>query len=189
MAEVKGSLLVDVVRLIRANKDRDWKKYLNEKDLEIIESQILPTAWYPLDTYERAERAIFQEIGQGKLENARIWGRFAIDDMVKRIYQNLIEEQDPMLTLERFTLFRKQLFRFQDPNFQPMEFSQMGPKQVRIKIQLNHPLELFEAYAYQSMGSFERLVELAGGKEPKVSIVEYDWKSRCPYAVLEVSWK
>jgi len=189
MTEVKGSLLLDVVRLIRANKDRDWKKYLNDRDLEIIQSQILPSSWYPLDTYERAELAIYQEIGKGKIENALVWGRFAMDDLVKRVYQNLIEEQDPLLALERFALFRKTLFRSSDPDFQPIEFKQLGPNNARITIKLNHPLELFEVYAHQSMGSFERLVELAGGKDGKVAMVEHDWKGSRPYAVLEISWK
>ncbi len=35
----------------------------------------------------------------------------------------------------------------------------------------------------------ERLVELAGGSRPKVSILEFDWKGKNPYAVLDISWQ
>ena len=189
MADVKGSLLEDVVRLIRANKDKDWRKYLTEKDLDIIHGQILPSSWYPLDVYERAEFAVFMEIGKGKLEMAHQWGRFLMEDLVKRVYQNLIEEGDPMIALERFSLFRKQLFRFNDPNFRVIEFQQTGEKKARITIRIHHPVETFEAYTHQSIGSFERLVELAGGKNVAVNIVEYEWKGKIPYSVLDISWQ
>ncbi len=189
MSEVKGSLLLEVARLIRANKDRDWTKYLTERDLEIVHSQILPSSWYPLDTYERAELAIFKEIGREKLENARTWGRFAMDDMIKTVYQNLVEEQEPMQTLQRFALFRRQLFKFPDPAFQTIEFKDLGPNHSQVIIRLGHPLKEFEVYSYQSMGMFERLVELAGGKEVRVVTVDHNWDLPIPYAVLDLSWK
>ena len=189
MAEVKGSLLAGVVRLIRANKDKDWRKYFTEKDMEIIESQILPSSWYPLDTYERAEIAVFKEIAQGKLDVARAWGRFLIEDIIKNVYQTLVDEKDPKISLERFVMFRKQLFRFNDPNFQAIEFKSKAPGQVHVTLRAHHPLPEFEAYCHQAMGSFERLVEMAGAREAKAIIMEYDWKSQIPWATIEISWK
>jgi hypothetical protein len=189
MAEIKGSMLLNVARLIRANKEKDWAKYLNEKDLALIHSQILPSTWYPMDTYERAEIAVFHEIAQGKLEVARVWGRFLLEDMVKRVYQNLVEEQDPMSALQKFAVFRKQLLRFENPDFQALECKKLGPKEALMTVRLDRPVAEFEAHCNQTVGTFERLVELAGGKEVKAEILEHDYKGPKPFVNIKISWK
>lgn len=46
--EVKGTLLVDYVKAIKGNKDREWDKWLEPEDWELIEGNVLPSQWYPL---------------------------------------------------------------------------------------------------------------------------------------------
>ena len=188
MAKVKGSLLLDVARMIRASKDKDWKKYLNDKDLEIINSRVLASSWYPSETYERASYAIFQEIAGGNLNTAKAWGRFVMEDIVKRFYSSLVQEKDMVIALERFKVARLQWFQFDDPQFKAMEIEALGTNQAKIIIRSDHPVP-FEAYSYQSMGSFERLIELCGRKNVKAEIKEHDWKADQPYSVLVLSWE
>ena len=45
--KVKGTMMIDQVRMIRGNKDKDWNKYLKPEDWNIIKGMILPAAWYP----------------------------------------------------------------------------------------------------------------------------------------------
>ncbi len=49
MAErkVKGTMVVDQVKLIRGNKSMNWSKYLKPEDWEAINKRILPSEWYP----------------------------------------------------------------------------------------------------------------------------------------------
>ena len=63
--KVKGTMLIDQVRMIRGNKDKDWNKYLTPEDLNIIKGRVLPAAWYPLETYKRCGRAVFQLLAGG----------------------------------------------------------------------------------------------------------------------------
>jgi len=189
MSQVKGALILEIARLIRANKDKNWDKYLTKEDKEILFSRVLPTSWYPMSAYERAGYAILMEIGQGKFENAKLWGRFVIDDTIKRYYHNLSDAQDPMVGIERFRLFRKQWFKFDDPNFEAIEITKITPDQAKVTLRSDYPTPYFEAYTHQSIGSLERLVELNGGKEIKIIIEEHDWKGERPYTVFLVSWK
>jgi len=188
MSKVKGSLLLEVARMIRANKNRDWKKYLNEKDLSIINSRVLASSWYPAETYERASFAIFKEIAQGSLEVARQWGKFVVQDIINRFYPNLVQEKDIAAALEKFKLIRQQWFQFDNPDVRPIEVQKLGPEQARIIIKSDHPAP-FEPYAHQAAGSFERLIELCGKSEVKAEIADHDWNSENPYAVILLSWK
>jgi len=180
---------MEYARLIRDNKDRDWKKYLNQEDLEIINGIVLPNCWYPLTAYEHAGHAIFSEIGQGKLENARVWGGFVIEDLCNRFYHHLVRFKDPAAAIERCRTFWSKWFQFDDPGFSAIEVEKVSPTEVKVKIRHDHPFDFFEAYSHQCAGTFARVAELNGGKEVSAEIVEHDWKKHQPYAVIKVNWK
>jgi hypothetical protein len=189
MAEVKGIILSNVARLIRASKNVDWKKYLNDKDLEIINSRILPSSWYPLDTYERSEVAIYKEVGKSKPESARMWGRFLMDTMVNTVYHNIALEKDPAVALEKFEMYTKMHYRFDTPDFQALKAVRKSQNQTQVTVKSDRPTKEFEAHCQQSLGTLSRLVEIAGGKEVKAAVIEHDWQGKTPYAVIEFSWK
>jgi len=189
MSKVKGALLMNFAKLIRDNKDRAWSKYLTEDDMKVLFGTVMPNSWYPLDIYERAGFAIFNEIGQGKLQNAWTWGKFLIEDLGSRFYRNLVSYQEPIGSLERCRTFLNQWFQFDDPKFIPLEVEPQGKNQAKIIYRYERPLDFFEASVNQIAGSMERIVELNGGKEVKTSIVELAAKRNVPYAVLSISWK
>ena len=189
MGKVKGSLLLEIARLIRANKDRNWDKYLTEQDKEIIFSKVLASSWYPLETYERAGYAIFMEIGQGKLENAYLWGRFVGEDIIKKFYSRLAEDQDPLSALKRFTIFRSQWFQFDTPDFKAIDLKQTAPKEVEVRIASDHPTPYFEPYTHQVIGTFERLLELNGAQNIKIEIIDHNWEGENPFSVLRIRWE
>jgi len=172
MTKIKGSRLLEVARLIRASKDKDWKKYLTDKDLEIIHSRVMASSWYPLDTYERASIAVFHEIAGGSNEAAKGWGRFVMEDVVKKFYSTLVQEKDMMVALERFKIARLQWFQFDDPQFKAMEIEALGTNQAKIIIRSDHPVP-FEPFTYQLMGSYERLIELCGRTN---SVLALSWE-------------
>jgi hypothetical protein len=188
MHKIKGALLMEFVRLIRDNKDRDWKKYLSEEDMKVVFGTVMPNAWYPLEIYEHAGLAIYTEIAQSKPENAKVWGRYVIEDLGKRFYHNLIRNEDPMGAIERCMTFLQHWFKFDDPDFQAIRVEKVSPNRAKVTIRYDHPLEFFEAYAYQSCGQFERIVELNGGKDARVEIVQSDYKNASPFMVLMISW-
>jgi len=40
--KVKGTMMIDQVRMIRGNKDKDWNKYLKPEDWNIINTKFFP---------------------------------------------------------------------------------------------------------------------------------------------------
>jgi len=169
--KVKGSILMDYVRMIRANKDREWDKYLTDEDWEIINDRVLPSVWYPLETFRRAGLAAFYELGAGDLDKVRAWGRISLEQLVKGIYKTVISEPDPMKALERFVLLRQQFFNFAD-----MRFEKLGDKHAKIWIAYEPEEKGAEPYAAQLEGTFQRMVEIAGGVNVKTAVSPGEWE-------------
>jgi len=189
MAKVKGTLLIDYVRLIKTNKDKNWKQYFTEEDSKVVFGSVLSTFWYPIEIFEHLGKAVFKEIAQGKLELARLWGRFVIEDQGNRYYPSLIRFNDPLGSLERIRDFIQQWFQFDDPGFQAVEIVHEAKNRLKMIIRDDHPYDFFEAFVHQLAGEFERMVELNGGKEVEVKITEHDYTATQPSATIMVSWK
>jgi hypothetical protein len=188
MNMVKGSLLMEVVRLIRANKDLNWEKYLKPEDMELVRGKILPSNWYTLESYERMGQAIFMEVGKGDFSNVRQWGRFTIEELVGKSYKSLFQGLDTMSAFKKFVFFRRQFFKLDDENIEMLKLEPVGEKDLKIHVHVPLSTSLLEAYAHQLSGSFERLAELFGGKNPGTEILDKQWEGS-PGTTIRVTWE
>jgi hypothetical protein len=75
---VKGVLFLDYVRMIKSRRDVDWDKYLVPADREYLQGMVLPSQWYPLESYQRMGVAVLRELAGGKMEVVRLWGRLSV---------------------------------------------------------------------------------------------------------------
>lgn len=180
--KVKGTIFSEYIRMLKKRKDIDWGRHLTPEDLAYIEEPILPSSWYPFETYKRMGLAVFKEIAGDDPKLAWLWGRASVDGLLK-IYKNLVRENDPAGTLKSFTIIRRQL-----TSFEWLEINEAGPNNVQMKFKLSLGKEADRAYAHHLGGMFERLIELAGGKAPRVEIVQKSW-SGDPGTAYELSWE
>lgn len=58
MGNVKGSILLDWVKAVRADKKGSYDKLLSDADKEIVARTILPSSWYPFETYMACFKAV-----------------------------------------------------------------------------------------------------------------------------------
>lgn len=61
----KGSVMLDIVKVVRAFRDLDWGEYLKPEDWEIIDAMVIPTEWYPIDSYMRIGMAVYKVVAKG----------------------------------------------------------------------------------------------------------------------------
>ena len=181
--QVKGSLLLDYIRMIKANKDRPWHKYLTKEDMDIIEGRIMASVWYPYDTFRRCGLATFHEIAGGKVELVRLWGRISMEQLVKGVYSAVVQSGDPAKAIERFLNMRRQFF-----NFEGMSLHKIGDKKIKIVLNPISDRQGIEAYAAQLMGGFERLIELTGGKNSKITLAKRQWAGD-PNTEIDITWE
>ncbi|MCX6745792.1 MAG: hypothetical protein NTX00_02110 [Candidatus Parcubacteria bacterium] len=183
---VKGTLMADYARMIKANPELDWKKYLKPEDWKVIEGKILESVWYPFDTFSRCGVAIFKIIAQGNLELVKLWGKSRADYLFTQIYRSLGESPNPIIALKKYIGLRKTFTNF---DMFEMELEEISANHIKIKTKsVEQKNEGNEPFTWQIAGSIEKLIELTGGKKPKFKILAKEWKGD-PHTISEWTWE
>lgn len=166
---VKGLLFSDYVRMIRGHKSVDWTAHLEREDLFYLRTQIEPTEWYPMETFERYGNAILREVASGDIEAVRMWGRMSVDQLCE-VAPNLVAEGDPVETMMRFRVQRATYF-----DFEAIELPTLVEDHAHVVIHyfMGHVAE--EAASFQTMGFFERLLAKAGARDISARFEERSW--------------
>ena len=178
---VKGVLFLDYARMIRKRKNADWSKYLTPEDQKILSQLILPSEWYPLETYQHCGVAVLHEIARDNVEVVRAWGRASMDELMK-VYKNLAQETDPRKAMEKFQFLRRRFF-----DFEGLEVITQDGNRIQVKVDVAFGGVADEAYAYQILGALERLLQVSGAKNVQFQFVQKAWQG-APHTVIGLSW-
>jgi hypothetical protein len=178
---VKGILFAEYVRMIRCNKQYDWASQLASEDLAFLQTKIDLAGWYPMETFERFGNAILRFVALDQLEAVRMWGRFSVDEL-RAAQPNLVALGDPMETLQRFRVLRATYF-----DFDALDIALLHEDEAQIVISYYMGARAEEAASYQTMGFFERQIELAGGSNVAAQLSERSWAGDAR-TLLRLSW-
>jgi hypothetical protein len=179
---VKGTLFVDYVRMLRSRADVDWSQRLAPVDLGYLVQRIDKEGWYPMETFERMGVAILAELAQGSLEAVRMFGRASIDWLCQS-HGNLIARGDPRDTIMRFHVLRRSFFDY--PALDIVAVSD-GEASVLVSYGMGPVAE--EAASWQTLGFFERLLEVAEAREVQAWFGSQSWKDDL-VTTIELRWE
>jgi hypothetical protein len=181
--QVKGVLFADYVRMIRGHKGVDWSGELAPEDLPFLQTRIEPAAWYPMETFERLGVAILRHVANGDMNAVRMWGRFSVDQL-RALNPTLLAVGNPAETMMRFRVLRSTYF-----DFEALEIPMLLDDEAHIVISYYMGSTAEEAASYQTMGFFERLLELAGARDGGIAakFVERSWAGD-PRTLLSLRW-
>jgi uncharacterized protein (TIGR02265 family) len=168
---VRGTLFVDYVRMIRGNKAVDWTAYLEPEDVAFLEAdtKIDPQGWYPMETFERLGVAIVREVARGQLGAVQMWGRFQVATVVKA-FPALVAAGQPRETLMRFHALHRSFF-----DYDAVVVEEALDDSARVHIQYEMGAEAEEAACHQTLGFFEQLVEVSGGRDVSAKLQRRSW--------------
>lgn len=175
-------LFLDYVRMVRSQKGVDWQQHLAPEDLPYLATVIDPGAWYPMATFERLGSAILRVVAKGELFPVRLWGRFSADQL-RADQPKLVAPGDPVETLNRFRVLRNTYFDFDALDVLMLHD---GAAEIAIAYFMGMPAE--EAAAFQTMGFFERQLELAGAKDVEARFRSRSWAGD-DRTVLVLRWE
>jgi hypothetical protein len=178
---VRGSLFVDYVRMIRGHKKVDWSAHLSSQDFKLLDQLIEPDAWYPMDSFERYGVAILHEVACGQLDAVRMWGRMQVDAL-HAMHPTLLAPGDVADTMMRFQVMRKSFF-----DFDALEVLEVHDGGARLRVSYHMGPTAEEAATLQTLGFFERLVELAGAPSVEAKLTSRSWAGD-PQSVIELWW-
>jgi hypothetical protein len=180
--KVKGGLFVDYVKMLKKKKGVDWSKYLLPRDLKFLEEQILPSEWYPYESFERMGIAVLHEVASGNMEVVLAFGQITLDEMA-RAFSNLVSKGDPRESLMRFEVLRNSFF-----NFNAVTIESISAYYAKLRIEYSMSREAEEAASFQAAGFFIQLLRLSGAKEIEYRFAGKSWAGD-PSTILELKWK
>jgi hypothetical protein len=181
MRHVKGILFLDYVRMLKAHKGVEWSAFLSPDDLPYLEQTIDKTAWYPMATFERMGNAILTTVTRGELFPVQLWGRYSAAQL-RAANPMLLAPSDPPETLSRFRVLRQTFF-----DFDALEVPLLHDDEAHIIVRYHMGMPAEEAAAYQTMGFFEGLLELAGATDVRAAFQDRSWDGD-PRTLLVFRW-
>jgi uncharacterized protein (TIGR02265 family) len=181
--KVKGTMLLDFVKMIRANRNLDWDKHLKAEDWEVVNSLVLPAKWYPVDVYKRCSYAAFVLLADSNLEAARANGQSMGRRLFENTYKSIVQSGDPGRALKQYVQVHSSFF-----NFGLLKFEMADSWKARIHLNYNDSSKSNAAFCYQMQGLLEALVRSAGGTNDRVAISAKQWEG-APATVFEITWE
>lgn len=180
--QVKGTLFRDYVKMIKKSKHIDWTKHFTEPEMEYLKLIILPMEWYPYEIYQKYGAAIFQQIAGGKPELAMAWGKASMDELARLYKDRLVEEGNPLSSLEKFKKLNRRFF-----DFDGFEIIIQNPNHADIIVDASFGTLGVQGYSHQMLGSFQRLIELSGA-QVKGEFSKKVWEGD-EQTVIKLSWQ
>jgi hypothetical protein len=169
--------------MIRTRKEVDWSKHLTAEDLGYLSVRIEPTQWYPMDAFERMGLAILAElVGGGTLEPVRAFGRASIDGL-KAQHPDLIAAGNPRESLMRFQVLRRSFF-----DYSALELVELLDTRAVAQVSYGMGPVAEEAATWQTMGFFDRLLQLSGAQDVSVTCIAKAWEG-APRTLVEMRWQ
>jgi hypothetical protein len=179
---VKGTLFIDYVRMLRAHKDVSWAELFAAEDVRYLSERIQLESWYPMATFERMGLAILNVIANGQLELVKEWGRASVDGL-RETNGQLLVSGDARESLMRFHVLRRSFFDFSALDVRSISD---GAAKIEIRYQMGDVAE--EAASVQTLGFFERMLEVAGATERHAVFASKSWEGDST-TTLELRWK
>jgi len=180
--KIKGGLFVDYVRMLKKKKGVDWSKYLLPRDLALLDQRILPSEWYPFESFERMGLAVLHEIASGNLKAVLAFGQRSLDEMA-RAFSDLVQKGDPRESLMRFEVLRNSFFNF---NAVTIESIYADYAKLRIEYSMSRLAE--QAASFQAAGFFLQLLHLSGAKKIAYRFASRSWAGDST-TILELQWQ
>jgi hypothetical protein len=167
--------------MLRSRKDVDWSRHLWPEDLAFLRERVQSDAWYPMDTFERMGLAILAEISSD-MQVVQAWGRAQIDWLCVT-HKDLVAPGDPCDTLMRFRVLRSSFF-----DFSALEVPALNDGEASVLVAYGMSPRAEEAASWQTLGFFERLLQVAGAHEVLARFASKSWTGDLVTAI-ELHWQ
>lgn len=181
MSRVKGSLFVHFVKTVRANKQGVYDAYLTEEDHRLIEGRVLPSSWYPFETYKRFFQAVAREEVRDDPVRIQRWGREFCEEIMLSIYKRMLTDTTPMQTLRRYSSMFSMFY-----DFGTLELEELGPREAVLAIRDFDPD--FEELYQLIYGWVARSLELSGGRDVVIEFRARSWRG-APDTQYHIRWQ
>lgn len=172
--QVKGTILLDLVRIIRSEKEKNWAPYLQPEDWKVVNGHVMASAWYPSEVFYRLSYAVYKVSGHSDLDVCFAYGRFTGGNVIK-LYKSILVIGDPETSVNRFLSRRKLFFGGEYSNAEMGRVTH-GNGWLKFLYTVSDPAarsqEVATVVAYSLAGGLHELVERTGVDNVRTSVSE-----------------
>ena len=179
---VKGSVLVDYVKLMRASPQLPWADHLSPEELKQLQEMILPASWYPVELFQRLGLAVFRLISKESYEVVHGYGRFLAEQMNAQ-NPGLVVKGRPKDTLNKYQVIQDRLI-----SYKAIEIKEQGPGRLIFQANFLPQDEAIQLYMEVTAATMARLIEFSGGRNVRARLLEGMWQGANSNA-MEVTWE
>lgn len=180
MKKVKGTVLVDFCKTIKADKSGAYEKYLTAEDKALFSQKLMPSAWYPYETFKRCFTGIFEVLAKSDLDTVRQWGRIYGKSIMSGIYKGLLKQGEPLEYIKKYSVYVRNFL-----DFGRMEITEEKTNSVTMKL-IDFDPEFPPLFAIMQ-GWLECTMELCGAKNIKIDILPKTANDKFDIAI-RLSW-
>ena len=114
LKQVKGTMVVTIVKSIKANADKkeEYNKLLSDNAKKFLQQRILSSTWYPFEEYRECFDALCLIEARNNPIELNKWGHLEARRWLTTIYQATIVKGDPQLAANKYSRFHEMVFNF-----------------------------------------------------------------------------
>ena len=173
VVEVKGTIILDLVKQVRVAKDKNWSHYLLPEDMELIDGEILASQWYPDEFFYRLSHAVFKVMGESKMEACFAYGQLLAYKMAE-VYKNIMVPGDPATSIERFLKRRQSFFRGEYPDAEK-NLIEKGEKKVLVRFYVDTKIrgqEVAPVIMQSILGAGHEIAKMNGAHNVRSKMID-----------------
>lgn len=178
--QVKGSLLIYVVKALRGDPSGKLEARVAAEDRPLLAERITPNRWYPFATYKRLFSLLIDAYSGGSMTTVRKWGRDSAEEIIGEVYRSAIQPGHPFRTLKNTEIRFGSFYDFGTLTVEPE-----GDTGARVSISGFDAG--WEAIHHFIAGWLERSLELAGASQVRVDLAARSWAGD-PATVFHARW-
>jgi hypothetical protein len=168
--KAKGAMMVALAMIVNNTKQLDWAGLggLTEADLKMVHQGIISSQWYDAALWARLGWAVFKVVGQGKAENAFVFGEGLLAESLLKVYRGPLVIEDPKEILSKIAnLYGSVWYDFGKAQFVPAS-GKSGD------FVISHPegIPIPECFVPMVRGVLSRFIKENGGKNVRATCLE-----------------
>lgn len=171
--QVKGTIILDLVKQVRVAKDKNWNDYLLSEDWNLVNGEILASQWYPDDFFYRLSYAVFKVSGESKMEACFAFGQLLAHKMAD-VYKNIMVPGDPATSIERFLTRRQSFFKGEYADAEK-NLLEKGEKKVRVRFYVDAKIrgqEVAPVMMQSILGAAHEVAQMNGASNVKSKMID-----------------
>jgi len=182
MNQVKGTMVVTIIKSIKANGDKkdEYNKMLSDRAKKLLNQRILSSTWYPFEEYRECFDALcFVEVRNNPI-TLNQWGQAEAKTWLSTIYKSFVVESDPQIAAEKYSRFHNKVFNF----------GEIVPEFIsdrEIDFTYTDFVRDWENFYHIASGWAQKFIELSIDKKVEYHYLTKSWKGE-GWTKIRVSW-